>query len=479
VTSPERPYERVASRCATALPRAAIASILGLAACGMPAPLTPRVVHGIDDSPLRGADTLEIVVERGGVALEATATLVPLPAVSFEILGVPLGTGLDLRVEARAAAVPLARGRSFPFDYSSAAQMPSSPDVFIGSLGRFARTLETSTELVAIAPGRDGALVASRDGRVFAYLAHGAADGSATLVERALLAEHAHASFVAIPSPDGSATLLAYGGARDAVTWLDGEGATRATLPPRSDGPIDGVALAAASDGTWVLAVGGRDAGGAPLATIERIDLGTAMTRVSLPPMPEGRAGATASTLEVEVGGSVREVVLVAGGGAPSSFVLIDPIEGTVRSVSIEPALDARALVAVENGLVVAAGGVDTLGVVSDAVDLYVVRPDRDPPIARVTPAPEPLFAARSSAVPLRLGPGLALFCSGLDDAGAPVRGAELVEVRLDALPGDVVPTGALPVDARALAMARLADRSVVVVGPGLAAAYIPPRGPE
>jgi len=459
---------------------AAIAGLLALTSCAAPTSLTPRVVHGLDDSPFRGADTLTVVVERGGVALEATATLVPLPAASFEIVGVPLGRSFGLRVEALAGEVPLARGRSFPFDYPSAAEPPASPDVFIGSLGRFTRTLETSEDLIAVAPSPGGAIVATRDGRVLAYLAHGAPDGAATLLERGVLPDHAGASFVSVPSADGAgATLLAYGGALDGVTWLDGEGATRATLPPRAASSVTDVALATASDGAWVIAVGGRDGSGTPLAGIERIDLGGELTRVSLPSMPEARAGATASTVEVEVGGDVREVVLVAGGGVSSSFVLIDPITGTVRSAPIEPALDARALVAVENGLVVAAGGVDELGVTSDAVDLYVVRPDREPPIARVTPAPEPLFAARSGAVPLRLGPGLALFCSGVDDAGLPVRGAELVEVRLDALPGDVVPTGALPLDARVAAAARLADRSVVVVGAGLAAAYVPPRGPE
>lgn len=460
--------------------RAIVPAAMSLAACSPPPTLAPRIVHGLDDMPLRGADTLAITIERDGAAIEATATLVPLPAASFEIVDVPLGRGFDLRVEALAGDVPLARGRSFPFDYPSADQVPPAPDVLIGSLGRFTRTLETSAELVAIAPAVGGAIVATRDGHVLAYLAHGAPDGSAMLFERSTLPERAGGSFVAVRSQEGTgATLLAYGGASDGVTWLDPEGATRATLPPRVGHPVGDVALAAASDGRWVIAIGGRDGAGVPLTGVERIDFGDGMTRASLPPLPEARTGASATTVEVEIGGAAREIVLVTGGGVTRTVVLVDPLEGTVRSVPIEPALDARALVAVERGLVVAAGGLDALGATSDAVDLYVVRPDREPPIARVTPAPEPLFSARSGAIGLRLGPGLALFGSGLAADGAPVRGAELVEVRLDALPGDVVPTGSLPIDARILSAARLADHSVVVVGTGLVAAYTPPRGPE
>jgi hypothetical protein len=150
-----------------------------------------------------------------------------------------------------------------------------------------------------------------------------------------------------------------------------------------------------------------------------------------------------------------------------------------MADVPNEQGLDARARVAVGTGLLVAAGGMDGLGAASDEVDLFLVRPGRDPPVARVTPTPSPLFAARTHALTLQLGPGLAIFVSGTGSSGAPARGAELVEVRLDALPGEVVPTGSFPIAAAAHALTRLEDRSVLVVGDGLVLAYVPPRSPE
>ncbi|MFO0714163.1 MAG: hypothetical protein U0353_30175 [Sandaracinus sp.] len=463
--------------------RALVVSALacGAGACADPAPLSPRIVHGLDDMPLRGADTLLVTVEQGGVALEGREVRVPLPATGFELLDVPLGRDLALRVEAFAGNVPLARGRSLPFNYPTASEVPAGPDVLVATLGRFTRTLETSLELVAVLPSARGAIVVSSSGEILSYEAHGGSDGGAVLVSLGEAPARAGARWVTLVDPSGAEALLGVGGADDGASVIDALGRLAVTLPGSGDGPRVDIALGSASDGSFAIAAGGADAHGVPSDRLARFELTgpTTLVRTELAPLGAARSHAEIALVPAEFGGEVRDAAVVAGGGASDTIELVDPRTGPRASVPLDPVLDGRAWVAVETGLLVAAGGMDAARITTDAVDLYLVRPDVEPPIARVTPTPSPLFAPRGHAVPLRLGPGLALFVSGTDDASLPVRGAELVEVRLDALPGDVVPTGSLPVEASARALARLRDHSVLVVGRGLVAAYVPPRGPD
>jgi hypothetical protein len=470
----------VAQVCMRSAPTLAV---LALGACVAEPTLAPRVVAGLDDDPLRGADALLIEVRRDGAPIPGATTRVALPASGFALDHLMLGADLQLFVEARVGDVVLARGRSFPFDFTSSDAPPASPpDVLLGTLGRFTRTLETAERLVAAAPTREGALVAASDGRVLSYVAHRHADGHAELVARSALPERADARWLAVPAQAGApiaAGLLAVGGSEPGASLVGADGAVLASLDGTSLPAVEGAATVASSDGAWALVLGGLDAGGQPLDTVTRIDLDAADTRATaLASLPAPRAHATATLLTVDDGGTLREVVLLAGGDAAGELTVVDPLDGSARSVGVSPALEDRALVALETGLVVAAGG-RAAGATSNEVDLYVVRLDRSPPIERVSPAPPRLFAPRADAVALRLGPGLALIAGGVDDAGAPLAGAELIEVRLDALPGDVVPTGSLPTASRARAAVRLADRSVLVVGDGLASVFVPPRGPE
>jgi hypothetical protein len=451
-----------------------------LTGCESPAPLAPRVVRGLDDMPLEGADSLVVGVLADGALLEGAEVRVPLPSDTFVLPEVPLGRALALRVEALAGDVPLARGRSLPFDYPSAGSAPPPPDVLLVTLGRFTRTLESTRSFVAVAPSAEGAIVVADDGEIFAYLAHGAADGSALLVSRGALPERRAARWTTLRDEAGAWILLGVGGADGGASVIDARGELLASLPPSAADIRTDIALASAEDGSFALAAGGADAAGTPTDAVSRFELrGDVLVRTDLTPLAHPRAHAELVIVSAEVGSDTRAVALVGGGGATDSIELLDPYAGSTADVPNEQDLDARAWVAVGTGLVVAAGGMDTLGAPSDAVDLFLVRPDREPPIARVTPSPSPLFAPRAHAHALRLGPGLALFVSGTGSAGAAVRGAELVEVRLDALPGEVVPTGSFPIAARAQALTRLDDHSVLVVGDGLVLAYVPPRGPE
>ncbi len=454
-------------------------AILCLAGCSRPAVIAPRIVHNADDAPFLGADSVVISVERAGVPIDGASVRVPDVATSFDLEGVPFGESLGLLVESRLGDVVLARGRSFPFDYPAAGAPPTlTPDVFVGTLGRFARTLETDRAIVAITPTTNGALVATSDGEILAYEAHGASDGSARLVPLAQLPERSGASWIAL-GPVANGRLLGIGGAAGGASLIDADGHVTATL---AEGALDarsGIALAGASDSSWVMAIGGRDAAHVAVADVVRIDITSTLTVSQLPPLDAPRDRASVARVQASDGVDVRDVVLVVGGGVPSTVTLLEVSGGPTESFAVDPPLDSRALVAVETGLVVAAGGSDALGAPSDMVDLFVVRLDTHPRVARFSPAPSLLYAARADAIALGLGPGLALFVGGMDAAGAPVPGAELVEVRLDTLPGRVLPTGALAPGAAAAAAARLADRSVLVGGAGVLSAYIPPRGPS
>ncbi len=451
-----------------------------VAGCASPPPLAPRVVRGLDDTPLEGASSLVVSVLADGAPIEGAEIRVPLPSDAFVVPEVPLGRALALRVEAFAGEVPLARGRSLPFDYASPGAPPAPPDVLLVTLGRFTRTLESSRSFVAVAPSAEGAILVADDGEIFAYLAHGGADGSAVLVSRGSVPARRGARWTTLRDETGAAALLGVGGLDGGASVIDTRGATVASLPPDASDVRTDIALASTEDGAFALAAGGVDASGAVSDAVSRFELeGGLLVRTELTPLAHARAHAELVLVSAEVGTDTRAVALVGGGGATASLELLDPYAGSIAEVPNEQDLDARAWVAVGTGLVVAAGGMDRLGAASDAVDLFLVRPDRDPPVARVTPSPSPLFAPRSHAQALQLGPGLAIFVSGTASTGAPVRGAELVEVRLDALPGEVVPTGSFPIEAAARALTRLEDRSVLVVGDGLVLAYVPPRGPE
>jgi hypothetical protein len=463
------------NRCAT---RATLAAFVLTLACAQPAALAPRVVHGLDDAPYLGADSVVVSVERAGVQIDGASVRIPHGATSFELEGVPFGEDLALRVESRIGDVVLARGRSFPFDYAAADRPPSrAPDVFLGTLGRFARPLETDRTIVALAPTTDGALLATIEGEILAYEAHGAPDGSARLVPLGTVPERAGASWAALDPPAGH--LLGVGGAERGASLVDASGRVVASLDASAFEARSEIALAAADDTSWVIAVGGRDDGGSPVTDVVRIDVGESTLSASpAAALDTPRAGASAVRVDATDGAITRDVVLVVGGGAPGVVALLDLEAATTLELAVDRPLEGRALIAVETGLVVAAGGADALGAPSDAVDLFLVRLDPSPDVARFSPAPSPLYAPRAHAVVIALGPGLALFVGGTGTAGAPVAGAELVEVRLDTLPGRIFPTGTLPAGATAWAGARLADRSVLVVGGGLLSVYVPPRGP-
>lgn len=453
-----------------------VASLVALAACGRAAPIAPRVVHGTDDEPFRGADALFVAVEQNGVELDGATTRVPVPATAFELDGVPFGRGLTLRVETRLGDVVLARGRSFPFDYPSFAEAPAvPPDVFIGTLGRFASALATDRAIVALAPTERGALAVTREGEALVYEPHGAPDGSARLVSAGVVAGRDGAQWVALAGIEG--VMLGVGGSSAGATLLDAGGVPVAELDGAHLRAVADVGLASAADGTWVIVVGGTAGDGAVLTDVVRVDVTAGgLEAVALAAMSLPRVSPSAVRVSATDGASAVDVVLVVGGGEPRSVVLIDPLAASTDEMPIDPPrdLDRRALVAVETGLVVAAGGADASGA-SAAVDLFLVRRDQEPSVARVTPAPPLLFTARQGALALPLGPGLALVLGGVGTMGEPALGAELVE---GTLTGRVVPTGALPAGTSPHAAAQLRDRSVLVAADGALFVYVPPRGP-
>jgi hypothetical protein len=64
----------------------------------------------------------------------------------------------------------------------------------------------------------------------------------------------------------------------------------------------------------------------------------------------------------------------------------------------------------------------------------------------------------------------------GHDATGATVRAAEIAEVRIDFLPGDVVLTGSLPTGANVGAATTLLDHTVLVASEDTLSLYFSPR---
>lgn len=431
-------------------------ALLVLAGC---APGTERIAFHVrgapPDDPFRGADTLVVALERGGRTVAGTEQIFPIDAPALELVDLPFGEDLALRVEARFGDLVLARGRSFPFDYLAADAAPARPpDVLIGTLGRFAQPLSElppGTPL-ALAPAPDGARVATAS-TVLAYRAH-AAQGVPSLEPIASVpASRAGALWLAAGDD-----LIALGGAEPGATRFDPEGRARELA-------LDGSPRAAAAlpDGERVIVwlADGSVVRVDPDATAE-------LARLDAP-----TADAVALAVPARLGD--RDVVRVLLADGDRAFV-VDP-EGIVApsSASLAPARRGRVIAVVGTGLVLVAGGVDEAGVVSDEVALWVLRPDRDPSLEAVSPAPPLLFAARARASVASFGEGLLLISGGTGAAGEPLASAELIDAT--ALPGDVVATGALPfADARPLAVS-LRDRTVLVAGAGGIAVYFPPRG--
>lgn len=406
-----------------------------------------RVVHASSDDPFAGADAIVVALERDGALVPGAERRFPPSATSLDVPDLPFGERLAFRVETRLGEFVLARGRSFPFDHAGPAGEPLlSPDVLLGTLGRFAVTsTEPVTTACTIAPTSRGALIASGE-RWLEYVAHGA-DASAALVDRGALP--AGRTWIALGDRllgvgvDGATSI-----ASDATTW---------SSELRLEAPV--IAIAALSrEGAVAVLADGR---------VLRLEVhATGLVPTSIAMLREAPSSPRVAVVETSRGARV----LVVDVGA---VTLIDP-EGLLsqHTLALAPAVVDAALIAAGPSTAILAGGREPLDGTRalDRVTAILVRPDQAEPLALFELPP--LVPARSGAIAAPLGARLVLVAGGVGDGGAPVRSVEIVDVEL---PGEVAATGPLPFDAIGCA-AMLADRTVLAVGPGGAAIFFPPR---
>lgn len=434
----------------------------------------------VGDDPFLGADAIELRVVREGGAPLFEDRLAPSER-SVALGPLPFGAEMSIVVETRLGTLPLGGGRSFPFVVPGPGAAPTrSPDVTLGLLGRHAvvATLGVGVRVLAIAPTSTGALLVT-DEALVPFLAHGADGRPALAAGVALPAARLGACFVALP--DG---VLAVGGAAPGATLFSADGAVLAETTSPDLRAVGGAALAALDDGS-VLVAGGRDAGGARLTDVRRLELGVSGLVVEhLAPLLEGRSDARAVALSAPTTsrGEVRRVLLVDGttaSGPADDLVVLDPDVATRAPVSWLPPIvvHGAALASIETGQVLMAGGRDAGGLLSNDVRLLFVdgedpMPGEDP-LAFVSPAPDPgLLRARQGATALAFASGVALILGGTDATGLPVEATELANLRV--LPGSVRGTGSLPVPAASTAAALLADRSILVAAEGTLTLYFP-----
>ena len=454
-----------------------------------------RIVHATDDDPYAGGGSLVVGLQQVGGTQVQRELSYPIDVESGEAPLVPDGDGWLFSVEVRAEApsggtFTLASGRSFPFSVRDAASPADRPDVLLGSLGRFVTPTEEALPDAAVvaAPIEGGALIATEEGALFQYDAHEPSrDGAARLAHVTTVAERAGAHWLSM----GAGLLLAVGGAEPGASLHDARGDTLAVLEGAAlERHAHGAAAVAIPQERAALVLGGAtDSSGPPEGAITRISVEAGATggfrlratRAAVD-LITPRIGAKAVAVPVhdpDASCPCVRVVLFGGtdGLAPlRSVELVDPT-GRDATVALAPdldtAVDGAAAAAVDEGLVILAGGGAPGEPPTGRVRALDVRPGS---IRLVSPEPPPMMPPRTGAAALRFGGELVLVVGGVDAMGVPVRSAELYDFETDRF-GEVASTGALPSSQAAPVATLLADGTILVAGTDRPAIYFPPRG--
>lgn len=462
-----------------ALPRLLALLAASLAQACEPTAVRFRIVDAVDQDPYAGADEVRMALrDRDGATLRTWTFSVDATSGALDAL--PDGTSMSLIVETLTQGRVLARGRSFPFSLGADLPVPH-PDLFLGRLGRVGMPLATTPaigEPLAITATSYGALVIDASGDVHRFDPHDrAGDGAPSF---RTVASYPSSGGLAFIGHSSGRLVGIRGDALDAVL-VGEEGAIEASDANHAATLVNhrfGAAMVETTSG--VVFVGGSASElDAPGTWVTRLAITGAATHPgiaieSLPSLASPLRDATAVRMEVRGRADCpcERVVLVGGFDGVTNLariLSIDPlgVDAPVEAVLPVPLTGAAAF-AISEGVLALAGGRDALGFAVDTVDFFVVRVDGIDPL---TPSAPPLFFPRDGAASVVLAPGLALVVGGVDSAGAPSDGAELIE-----FPGNTLATGSLVAPAASPLAVLLRDRTVLTVDALSIGIYVPPR---
>ncbi|HHH30256.1 MAG TPA: hypothetical protein ENK57_18205 [Polyangiaceae bacterium] len=447
--------------------RAALMAVLCLAACSEPSPTTFRVVAGLDDTPFATGSDLAIALVGDDVIDER---VFPIDAPTFELPALPFGQGLRFRVEARTGDIVFARGASFPFDSLDGAPPRRSPDVLFGTLGRMTRTTEQQPDArpLVVAAADDGARFVTALGTVYAYRAH-AVDGEARLEVLGRAPPHRTTGVWAAMGRRG---FIAVGGSSGGASFVHADTGASIELSTGLEVHRQGSTLIGFEEGALVV---GGIVDGVPQGAVTWLELReSALVATARSPLaqPVSDARGVSLTARDDAGRLESRALIIGGSGAPTAWV-VDPLGQTppVRSALPLAGLSQAGIASIAPQLVLVCGGMTAAGP-TDRMDLLIV----DERGAADQLHPRPLATPRAGAAVIPSGSGRALVVGGRGRFSLPHDTAELFEVRLDDLPGEVVPTGHAPGPLPNPHGTLLDDGSILVVDEGLIAIYFSPR---
>lgn len=420
----------------------------------------------LDDRPLAGASRLRTWVERrDGERVDGSERDVTLPTSTFSLAPAPFGEDLVLRVDVLVGDTLLARGRSFPFDVT--ARGPSeTPDVFVSSLGRFARRLAETAggHVLAALPTQNGAILARADGALVRF------SPAATIPFETLAARIEADARVAVV---GERYLAAFSASMKSLVLVGPDGTLERTLTHAAlERHGTGAMVAASPQGDALVIVGGlADAQGEDAMSVTRVDVPEDVGAVSAHPLaslPSTRSSGYAVWVEGSSPENARVLVLGGLGSAAGTALLVDP-RGAGSATAL-PGVDVTNAtpIALTGGQVLLVGGA-----AGNDVRLLVVTAS-PPGLVLAAPAPPPLSVARSAPALVRFAPEVVLVLGGTSGGGL-VRSAELVDMR--EFPGETVQTGQLPSAITQPFAAYLRDGSAWLLDASGTFAYVPPRG--
>jgi len=441
--------------------------LLLLAGCTQAESLSFRIVAGLDDDPFATGSSL--VISLVG-ATQPDERVFPITAPTFEVPALRFGEDLQFRVEARTGEIVFARGASFPFDYLEGSPPDRSPHVLLGTLGRMSRTTTQQPDgaAIVIAAADDGARFVTERGTIYAYRAHNP-DGNASLEVIGRAPPHRVSGAWA---PVGRLGFVAVGGRSPGASFVDAT--TGDTLELSSGLEAHQTGATAIGFERGALAVGGLvdRLGRAEVTWIERT--AGELHATPLPPLGEGVYGARGVALltRSESGDLAPRALVLGGSNAPIAWVVDPAGAAPVRSELGLADVSAAGMAAIGPQLVLISGGMVGSSP-SDRMDLLIV----DERGAADQLHPRALAAPRADPAVIAAGDGRALVVGGRGRFGLAHDTAELFEVRLDDLPGDVVPTGRAPSSVAQPRGVMLDDGTVLVVDASVAAAYFLPRG--